>query len=1150
MDDQRTPQFAEDTIVLGIGASAGGLEAFQQLLTGLPEDHGMVLVLIQHLDPDHNSLMPELIAAKTKSPVHSVTDGMEVEPGSIYLIPPGFEMEIEGGRLKLEEFASPRGLRRPIDRFFQSLAREHGEHGVAVVLSGTGSDGAEGAREVKGAGGLVFVQDPREAKYDGMPQSVLDRGGADVVSKANEIIDVVRDYFNLRIDTQEELGEEHEFLSRIIRHVRFRTGHDFSEYKQGTMMRRIAVRMSVLNIARPGEYLKYIAEHKQEADLLFRDLLINVTSFFRDPDHFETLRKQIIPEIVENCEEHGEIRVWCAGCSTGEEAYSIAILFAEEVSRTKVECKVIVFGTDIDEAALMKARAGQYPDSIRENVSAELLDRYFVPRNSGYEVGARLREMVRFSRHSFVKDPPFSKLDLVSCRNVLIYFKEKLQETAVRVFHYALVEGGYLFVGPSENPAPVHEYFNEASSRARIFRRRPGTARPLDLGTLSGATKVLTSLREEPSGGSTEIRDVEKMLLERHVPPYLHVDRKGNVVFASDRAARYLRVRGGKISNALTSMIAPELEATIRRLLRLGEKSGDVGELEYQGEVNGSEMRLVICANRIADGSVLIVIHDQLMLSPDRASVGEGAAQDDYVRLLESELDEAKTAVQTTVEELETSNEELKSSNEEMMSMNEELQSANEELSTINDELQEKLRALHQANNDLRNFTESARIATVFLDDEMRLVNFTPEAEQYFSFVEGDEGRLLSDLNSVIDHTRLLGSCRRVLHDQIELEERFDSIAGDEVLSVRVMPYSPDGKGARGVVFTLQDVTDLRQAIREARVAQAQAEKNANEIEQIYRTSPMAMALIDRDFRYVRLNQKLAEINGVPLEDHYGKTIRDIIPAVADQTEELARRIFETGKPIHGIEVKGTIRSDPNNPRIWLSDWDPLMLDGEIVAASATVRDVTEEVRTAESLRRVMRELEHRVKNMLANVAALANQARREVTSGKDVYEKLTNRIEALAKTHALLTAEQWTSAALHDIIAPETEAVYGTGKVTLEGPNIRVNSHATLALGMTIHELATNAAKYGAFSNDEGKVRVTWSHINDARGDRLIIAWEEEGGPPVKPPTSQGFGSELIGAAIDANLNGKSKADWDESGLRFTIELDYDEVSNIDEER
>ncbi len=754
----------------------------------------MIVVLVQHLDPDHHSMMPELVAAKTNSPVHSVKDNMKVEPGSIYLIPPGFELEIKGNRLKLEEFESPRGLRRPIDRFFRSLAREHGENAIAVVLSGTGSDGAQGAREVKGAGGLVFVQDPSQAKYDGMPQSVLDQGGADVISKAEEIVEVVHDYFNLRVGADNDLTDDDEFLARIMRHVRFRTGHDFVDYKKGTMMRRVAVRMSVLNMTQPTDYLKYIVEHKEEADLLFRDLLINVTSFFRDAEHFDTLAAEVIPELVENCHEHGEIRVWVAGCSTGEETYTIAMLFAEELSRVNKTCKVIIFGTDIDDLALRTARNGHYPDVIAETVPDSLLDRYFRPLNDGYEVGPKLREMVRFSRHSFVKDPPFSKLSLVSCRNVLIYFKENLQETSMKVFHYALNEGGYLFMGPSENPKTVHDHFQEISSRARLYRRRPGAARPPHLGALPSVAAVRSVKQEDMYPNTNNFDEVERMLLDKHAPPYLHVGRRGEVLYNSENATRFLKVRSGKMSNDLTHMIAPELEPTIRRVIRVDAQADSVLEREYQGEINGTEERVIVSATRMGDATTLVAIYDKLQLQEDRpANVHPSNYSDSYVQELESELDEAQEAIRTTVEELETSNEELKSSNEEMMSMNEELQSANEELTTINDELQAKLRELNQVNNDIENFTASARIATVFLDGEFQLRRYTPEAERYFSFSSVDLGRNMADLNAVIDQDLLMNLCRQTAEDQQEREQEFTTSDNGSSVVARILPYAGDG---------------------------------------------------------------------------------------------------------------------------------------------------------------------------------------------------------------------------------------------------------------------------------------------------------------------------------------------------------------------
>ncbi|WP_238368663.1 CheR family methyltransferase [Mesobacterium pallidum] len=1133
-------------IFVAVGASAGGLEAFQQLVKGLPDEHDLIIVLIQHLDPDHESLMPELIAARTGSKVRSVANGMTAEPGTIYLMPPGYEMQIKGLTFELVEFAKPRGLRRPIDRFFHSLAHEHGDHVCAVVLSGTGSDGANGAREIKGQGGLVLVQDPAQAKYDGMPQSVLDLSGADVTARAEDIIEVVQDYFSLRGDVVGELSTDQEFLARILRHVRYRTGHDFSDYKEATMLRRVAVRMSVLDLASPQDYMRHIVESKGEAELLFRDLLINVTSFFRDPEHFDTLRQQVVPDLVETAEEAGDIRVWVAGCSTGEEAYSIAMLLAEEISRVGKLVNVVIFGTDIDEQALAIARAGRYSDTLVDAVPEPLRERYFRATSDGYEVGPRLREMVRFSRHSFIKDPPFSKLDMVSCRNVMIYLRDNLQELSLRVFHYALEERGYLFLGPSENPKTVADLFAESQSRARIFRRRPGGAKPLNLGLMSNHVGGRPSTSRAEQREADALSNVERTVLNEFAPAYFHVSPGGEVIYTSASASRFLAVRGGKLTTNLFSLVRPELESVFRRAARIDAKSGSTSELEFQGEIAGRTERLVIASRRMEDGSQLFVIRDQLQIVEGRPRIdAESDGRDSqYLRQLEEELDSAKQEIRTTVEELETSNEELKSSNEEMMSMNEELQSANEELTTINDELQEKLRELNQLNIDLNNFVSSARVPTVFMDDELRLKRFTPEARLFFSFSEADLGRPMTDLSSEIDQDRLLALCAQVIETQVELSEEFETRNGETHLVVQVMPYSPDGHQGRGAVVTLQDVTTLRAAVETAEQAKAEAQHQKDEVERVYRTSPLAMGLIDPDMRYVRLNQKLAEINGAPLEDHIGRTVREIIPDVADQTEALVRQVLETREPIHGQRVTGSNRSEPDVTHIWESDWLPFYRGDALRGVSVTVREITDEVTMADNLREIMRELEHRVKNMLANVNALVNRAARDATTDAEVFRVLGDRIQALAKTHALLTAESWSYADLHDLLAAETTLIYGADRVGLSGPPIRVTADAALAISMASHELSTNAAKYGAFSVEDGRVDLAWSRITDAEGDRLRIEWRESGGPRVEAPERSGFGSKLIKSTIEGNLPGKVDYSWEPGGLRVVVNVDFSSVS------
>ena len=1134
-----------ELVIVGVGASAGGLEAFQQLLTGLPENHKLVLVLVQHLDPDHESLMPELISARTETPVHSVTDSMTVAPGNIYLIPPGFQMVIEGTQLKLSAFERPRGLRRPIDRFFESLAKSHGENAVAVILSGTGSDGAEGAREIKGAGGMVFVQDPREAKYDGMPQSVLDLGGADAVVKSGEIIDVIRDCFDMRSGINPNLIDDDTFIERIMRHVRFQTGHDFVGYKQGTLLRRIAIRMSVLNIVTPAEYLRHLVENKREADLLFQDLLINVTSFFRDPSHFEKLQRDVIPRIVKNAEEDGEIRVWVAGCSTGEEAYSLGVLFAEEISRTKHRCRVVIFATDIDETALSNARTGRYTDAIAAAIPAEFLERYFRPTGDGYEVGNQLRETVRFSRHSFIKDPPFSKLDMISCRNVLIYMKDKLQEASMRVFHYGLNEGGFLFLGPSENPSSVTDYFDEISSKSRLFCRLPGPSKALNLGAFTEITRLnLPSIPTETASVSVRTQ-IQEFLLDHYLPPHIHVDRDGQVIFSSDEAAQYLILRPGKLRTGIFDVICPELETAVRRLMRAAKKSIGAESAEFQGEILGVKKRIIISVEQMLDGTHLLVIKDYLDLHADLDQFPnvDDNAQDEYIRQLEIELDDAKRAVRSTVEELETSNEELKSSNEEMMSMNEELQSGNEELTTINDELQEKVRELNQVNLDLSNFVESARIATVFLDEGLLLRSFTSEAREYFNFNSNDIGRKLDDLSSILDQDGILELCRKTAIDRKERESEFSSRDGSAYVTARIMPYTPDEKGTLGVVFTLVDNTELKRSLNKTKEQKNIAEQRLNELEQLYQTSPNAVALIGADLKYIRLNERMAEINGEPMLMHIGASVRDIIPAVADETERMVKQVIETRQSIRRLRVKGNTKSEPNIQRIWESDWDPFVSKGKVIGVTVQVREVTREVEMAERLTALMRELEHRMKNTLATVSALVNRAETDLRADKDTFQILKNRIRALSSTNALLTAERWSSANLIDIIRPETIDIYGDERVQLSGPEIRVNAQATLALGMVVHELSTNSAKYGAFSEPRGEIDIEWHRVNDRNGDHLIITWTEKGGPTVEKPENKGFGSQLLDTTLVGRLGGNYDIDWRSSGIVIRMELDFAEI-------
>ena len=1138
-------------IIVGVGASAGGLGAFQSLLSKLPADHTLAIVLVQHLDPNHESLLPELLAKHLTTPVKTATDGMIVEGGNIYLIPPGQTLRLADGRLRLEEFEKPRGLRRPIDIFFESLALDAGVRGVGIVLSGTGSDGSNGVRAIKEAGGLVFVQEPKDADYDGMPRSAIETGADDLVLPTYEMIDVINDYFSIRSDLKPSVLSDVEFIARIAKHVSYRTGHDFRHYKQATLLRRLAVRMSVLGLSSPNDYLKELISNKAEASKLFRDLLINVTSFFRDPDAFSALAEKIIPQLLNNRSQSDDVRVWVPGCSTGQEAYTIAMLIAHELERTSATPRVSVFATDIDDEAIKVARKGLYPNSIVDEVPAEFLSAYFVPTASGFEVSSRIREMVRFSNQSIIKDPPFSRVDLVSCRNVTIYFDAELQDFTLSVFHYALKEEGILFLGPSEMPRNLDQLFTNIDSRMRIYKRRPGPSQRLNFPSSSASP---TLVKYEPEVALRQLADepYARTLLSKVAPPFAVADATGSLTYASERAVDYFNIKPGSARMTLTQLIIPELEPALRRLMVRADPETKRREQEYRGRLLGREVRLLISIESLEDGSQLLVFEDRLDLVEGRDVLVEGSVvgPGSYVQSLESELEGARETIRTTVEELETSNEELKSSNEEMMSMNEELQSANEELSTTNEELQGKVAELRKANDDMSNLMSSTKIVTIFLDSDLRLRFFTPESLSVFRFMDSDRGRHLKDIASDVNMDALVQMCQSVLDTGSSIEEEMSTDSGDRRFMLKIEAYSGDTQSATaGVVCTMADITALSRAISEADLERQSSQRRLAEIEQLYHVSPQAMALLKPDATYLRINRQMAEIDGVEVDDHIGKRIQDVLPDLVDQTTRAFETVLETGKAVTGFRLEGTTLAHPNDRRLFMTDWYPVHTEGELVAIGVNVRDVTEQTEMQAELRRMMRELQHRVKNMLSNVLALVSRAGREVTTDAEVLEALAARIKALSGTHKLLTKENWRAADIYDLLEPELTDVYGTDRIKLKGPKLTLNARAAVAFGMAIHELATNAAKYGAFSTDAGSVSFKWVRTDDGEAELVIFRWVERGGPRVEEPRHAGFGSQLVTSTITGSLHGALKMDWHPEGLSVEISIPTDELTKIGED-
>ena len=1137
-------------LIVGVGASAGGFEAFQSLLARLPEAHSLAIVLVQHLDPDHESLLPELLSKRTKTPVHVAEDGVAVEGGNIYLIPPGQLLTISEGKLRLTEFDKPRGLRRPIDKFLESLAIDAGQRAVAIILSGTGSDGSMGIRAIKEQGGLVFVQDPKEADYDGMPNSAIETGADDMILPTDEMIDVISDYFSTRGDLKPSVVSDSEFIERVAKHVRYRTGHDFRQYKQATLLRRLAVRMSVLGLTNPNDYLKELISNKTEASKLFRDLLINVTSFFRDPDAFEALRAKVINKIVKDRGKSDEIRVWIPGCSTGQEAFTVAMILAEEIQRMDVEPRVAIFATDIDEDALRIARKAVYPNSIAEEVPRSFLETYFTPVPDGYEIAKPLREMVRFSNQSIIKDPPFSRIDLVSCRNVLIYFEPELQDFAMSVFHYSLKEDGYLFLGPSEMPREIEDLFVVMDSRLRLYQRRPGPSRRLEFP--SAGAKAFPIGLSQTEGAMEDLagQPFSQSLLTKFAPPFVLLDQKKNVTYVSESASKYLRIKPGNTKLVLNQLIIRELEPSVRRLLVNKDEAETRREHEFRGKIDDRDVRIVMTYEPLDDGSAMLVIEDRLDLIPTRSvSTDEGYdVSSSYVRELEDELDNARETIRTTVEELETSNEELKSSNEEMMSMNEELQSANEELSTTNEELQTKVIELHEANDDKTNLMRATKIVTVFLDRDLRVRFFTPASKSVFRFVDADRGRRLADIGSDIDMGYLTRLCKSALDTGASIEKEIETIDGDRQFILRIELYSNGERGRRdtGVVMTMSEVTGLRRAVQTADTERESSQRRLAEIEQLYQVSPQAMALLDTNGCYQRINERMAQITGVNAEDHEGRKMEDVLPDLADQIRNAFDKVMQTREAQLELRFEGETPALKGQTRLFTADFYPVLAGGEVSGVGVNLDDITEQTEMSQELRRVMKELQHRVRNMLSNVLALVSRARREADVDIGVIDTLAARVKALSHTHKILTETNWREAEIHALLTPELKDVYGADRVTIKGPALRLNARAAVALGMAVHELATNAAKYGAFSKDGGRVSFSWVRLDDGDADRVELTWVETGGPTVERGDHTGFGSQLIQSTVSGSLHGTVEMDWHPDGLRCTMSVPYENLSEL----
>lgn len=814
--------------IVGIGASAGGLEAFTSFLSKVPENTGMGFILIQHLDPSQPSRLTELLAKGASIPVDEVKKDTMVEPNHVYVIPPGSDMIIKGHKLRLEAQPERPGLLHSVDVFFRSLAEDLKEQAIAIILSGTGSDGTEGAKAIKAEQGLVIVQNPESAKYDGMPGAAIAAGVADYVLQPDKMADQLVEYgrktLHQREDTLRALEKDDTGLRRILSLVRVRTGRDFSGYKVSSITRRIEHRMAVNQFETTSDYLRFLQENPAEIEELVKDFLINVTSFFRDKEAFETLKNEI-GQLLKKKPEGSSIRVWIPGCSTGEEAYSIAMILVECAEFSKHYYDIQVFGTDMDTDTITFARAGVYPATITQDVNDERLKRFFNLIDGSYHVKKDLREKIVFAEHDLVTDPPYSRMDIVSIRNLLIYFNSDLQKRIIPLLHYSLNEGGILFLGTAETIGEVPDSFITIDSKWRIYRSinkqkgqpvaftgQPATWKPLD-DNLPAAPIPRT-----PAPG--------QLLLEA-LPPSVLVNHNRQVIYTHGDTSRYLHLPEGNPSTGILEMINPDLRMALATALHeasQGQKETIREGVRSQHYGGTQSVKITVRSLNKTDGVMSITFED--VRRPKRRKTKGETLTEAKQRELEQELQLAKDTLHGTIEELETANEELRSANEEYMSTNEELKSANEELetsreelrsvneelTTINTEREKKIEELTTVSDDMRNLLNSTGIATIFLDEKLRIRRFTPSITELFKLISSDLGRPLEDIASHLKDNGLTKTARKVLETLIPSEQEVQTDDG-KWYSMRIHPYRTTFNTIEGVVATFVDINLTKDAL-------------------------------------------------------------------------------------------------------------------------------------------------------------------------------------------------------------------------------------------------------------------------------------------------------------------------------------------------
>ncbi len=1030
------------SFIVGVGASAGGLDAIERFFDNLPRETGMAFVIVQHLSPDFKSMMDELLARHTELPIHLVEDGMPVEADHVYLIPSKAEMIIAGGRLLLSE--QERGADRtlPIDVFFRSLAQDCGTRAIAVVLSGSGSDGSRGIRDVHEAGGLVIVQDVDSAQFDGMPRTAADSGLAHWVLAPTDMPRVIFEHAARRGQRPQDAhpqSTEGAGVSAVYRMLQEEFGLDFTHYKPSTVTRRIERRLALARTQDIDEYVRRLRSERSELDVLYRDLLIEVTHFFRDEQAFRVLEEQVLPDLLRREPREAPLRFWVAGCATGEEAYSLAILL-EDVMAKLGERPVKIFATDVHRGSLDLAARGLYTKEALAGMSEERLGRYFTKYGDRFQVVPELRQRIVFAQHNVIKDAPFTRVDLITCRNLLIYLQPAAQQKVLSLFHFALNRQGMLFLGPSETVGALARGFDTLDKHWRIYRKRTEARIPVDTRLQptppAGPRAAAAAAAVQPTGGRyslSQLLGTYDVLLERVMPPSLLVNERSELVQSFGGASRFLRHRDGRQVLDVLELVEPELKMILVGGLKraLLEPSPIVYRSVRIPEREGNRSYKVTI-QRIGSrggGAPHLLVAFEPVQATEAVTPGTEIEMDqvshDQLHAMEEELSHTKESLQSAIEELETSNEELQASNEELQTSNEELQSTNEELQSVNEELytvnaeyQRKIGELTEMSNDMDNLLASTEIGTIFLDSQLKIRKFTPQVAEAFGLVPHDVGRPIETFGHRMHHPELVADLRQVLQTGKAVERDLGTVDG-RAFFIRVLPYRKKGEVA-GVVITLIDVSGLK-------TAEDALFHERYLLNSLLASTPDAIYFKDARGRMIRANRAMAERLGLESpEAAVGKTALELPnQQVALELHRQDEGVLRTGEAHHyKLERRtGTGERDPG--------WDlvtrlPLRdRDGATVGVAAMFRDVTEQKLTDEKIQDGVRRrdqflamLSHELRNPLgAIVTATALLKAPRAPNGKthrflDILERQAEQMAHLLDD--LLEASRVTQNKIH----------------------------------------------------------------------------------------------------------------------------------------